>query len=415
MKLFTKRKKTKSVKDTKTSPPTRGLYKTEVGKTGLQQSYGYPSEEFLLALSGANGIRTYREMADNDPIVGGILFAVKQILRELRWSVRGGEDENKEFLEENMASMQHTWLDLIIEISSMFIYGWATMEQVYEVREGKNCWKKMPIRSQSSLDRWEIADNGDTLGLYQCPAPDYEEIYIPMHKLMHFRTEHFANNPEGRSILRNAYRPYFMKKSIEEIEAVGVERDLVGMPVITLPEGMKVDGDEEATEAIGWAKKIVTNIRNDEQAGIVLPYGWEFELAASPGNKAFDTSGIIRRYSTEISVTVLAQFIMLGMERTGSYALSNNITDMFYLCIEGWADVIASTINNQAVKTLFALNGITDDIPQIVHTAIRRDSLENLSRYVSTLIGVDAMTITEDLKEYLVKYARLESFSDVRK
>lgn len=394
-----------------------GVYATEIGKTGFHQQNGYPSEEFLTALQGQRGIRTFREMSDNDPIIGGTLFAVKQVLRELRWSVQGGSEQDQQFLIDNMYNMTHSWLDFITEVNSMFIYGWAIFEQVYIRRDDKIWWKKLPIRIQSSLDHWEMKDNGDTIGFWQRPAPTYDLIYLPLSKCIHFRADQLSASPEGRSIIRNAYRPWFFKKSIEDIEAIGVERDLVGIPSLTMPEGMKVDDDsDEAATAIEWAKKILTNIRNDEQAGLLLPFGWMFELVASPGNKAFDTAAIIRRYSTELAVTILAQFIMLGMERTGSYALSKNITDMFYLCIEGWADVIASAINRQAVPVLFALNGnVNKELPQLVHTPVRRESLKDISAYVTQLVGIDALTLDEDLKEYLKKSARLENFSEARR
>jgi len=395
-----------------------GIYTTEIGKTGLKQHAGYLSEEFLTALRGSSGIKVYQEMSLNDPIVGGTLFAIKQILRELRWSAKAGDLKDRDFLENNMHGMTHTWTDFMTEVNSMFPYGWSFFEQVFKRNEkGQIVWKKLPIRTQSSLDHWEVKENGDTVGMYQRSYPTFALKYIPFAKGILFRPDHANNNPEGRSILRNAYRPWYFKKSIEEIEAIGLERDLVGIPVMTMPEGLKLDDDNtEATTAINWAKNILVNIRNDEQAGLLLPYDWGFELAGSPGKKAFNTSEIIRRYSSEIAVSVLAQFIMLGMERTGSYALSKNITDMFYLCIEGWADIIGSVINQQAVKTLFRLNGVVDEvIPSIVHTSIRRTSLKEVVDFVGGLVKAEAIDITEELKEYLAKYARLEEFSEGRK
>ena len=52
-----------------------------------------------------------------------------------------------------------------------------------------------------------------------------------MEKCLLFRTQTHKNNPEGRSILRNAYRSWYFKKRIEEIEGVGIERDLAGIPI----------------------------------------------------------------------------------------------------------------------------------------------------------------------------------------
>jgi len=405
-------------------PTRRNLMLTEVGKSGLRWSYGQVSEEFLVELQGKRGIAIYREMSDNDPIIGGCLHAIRQILKEIRWSVKSADPNAKEldadaqFLETCMRSMTHTWLDFITESMSMFIYGWAIFEQVYRRRDdGKVVWKKLPLRSQSSLERWDINDVGDMIGMWQRAPLEGKTVYIPAKKMIHFRTGQWANNPEGRSILRNCYRPWYFRKNMEEIEGIGVERDVNGLPVMELPEGLKMDDDSaETTAALNWAKKIVTNIRVDEQDGFLQPHGWKLSLLSSPGAKQFDTTAIINRYSKEIAISLLAQFVMLGMERTGSYALSKDIMDLFHLSLEGWADSIASTFNQQAVSTLFSLNGVTNrPLPYIVHTQVRKQALKDMSSYVKTLVDADALDVDEEIKSLLKKYGRLTEFSEIRK
>ena len=39
-----------------------------------------------------------------------------------------------------------------------------------------------------------------------------------------------GDNPEGRSILRNAYFSWYFEKKIAEIEGIGIARDLAGLP-----------------------------------------------------------------------------------------------------------------------------------------------------------------------------------------
>ena len=399
----------------------------EIGKTGLKWSYGYVSEEFLTVLQGTKGIKIYREMSDNDSIVGACLFAIKQILRESRWTVQPGDEDDAtckadaKFLEDNMSSMTHSWTEFISDTLSMLIYGWSYFEQVFEFRkrDSKVVWKKIAHRKQSSMERWEIDDVGEVLGLWQRPAPDYKLIYLPMKKSLLFRTESAGNNPEGRSILRNAYRAWYFKKNVEEIEGIGIERDLAGLPMLTPPENFKMDSDDEETKvALKWAKDIVSSIRRDEQDGLLKPFGWEFELVGSPGKRQFDTTATINRYNKEIAVTVLAQFVMLGMERTGSYALAKEQTDMFYLCLEGWADAIATSFNRQAVPTLFGLNGVSAEmrpLPYVVHTNIHRYSLRDLAYYVSSLVNSDSLVVDDDIKNYLKRYARLYEFSELKK
>jgi len=392
----------------------------EIGKTGINWSAGYVYEEFLSVLRYRSGIKTYHEMRDNDPVVGSTIHAITQILREARWGVKipdGGSEEDKIFLEENMKGMSHTWMEFITEAMSMMTYGWAWFEQVYKRRKSDNriVWKKFGTRKQSSYEKWEINEVGEVLGLWQRPPPNYQVVYIPIEKSLHFRTEPNGENPEGRSILRSAYKPWYYKKHIEEIEGIGLERDLTGMPMITLPPGVNPNSDDADTIAtITAAKRLVSNIRRDEQDGIVKPNGWEFELLSSPGQRQFDTTAIINRYNKEIAVTVLAQFVMLGMERTGSYALAREQTNMFYQSLESWLDGIASVINRDAVTKLFVLNGSTRPIPYVVHTPIRRFDLKEISDYVSKMAGIDAIELDTDLKAFLKTYARLSEFSDAR-
>ena len=77
---------------------------------------------------------------------------------------------------------------------------------------------------------------------------------------------------------------------------------------------------------------MVKSIRRDEYEGLVLPHGFEFELVSTGGARQFDTNAIINRYDTKIAMTVLADFIMLGHQKVGSFALSSDKTELFFSC-----------------------------------------------------------------------------------
>ena len=171
-----------------------------IGKSGIKWSSGTIYEEFLTELQDTEGIKIYREMSDNDDVVGAILFAIKHILGSVKWTVRtwDGKEANDNaevaFLRNNMRGMNHSWSDFITEVLSMLTYGWALFEPVYVLRDGKRCWRSISLRAQGSDDRWEMDEkSGKIYGMWQNPAPNYEYIYLPLSKCFLFRTELACN------------------------------------------------------------------------------------------------------------------------------------------------------------------------------------------------------------------------------
>jgi hypothetical protein len=59
----------------------------ELGTTGLRRSGGFITEEFLNQLRGRRGLLVYREMADNDPVIGSILYAIEKVVLRLEWRI----------------------------------------------------------------------------------------------------------------------------------------------------------------------------------------------------------------------------------------------------------------------------------------------------------------------------------------
>ncbi len=395
----------------------------EIGLSGYRRYSGIVQEEFLPQLSGSNGIKTYREMSDNDAILGACLFAINQILEEARWSTQpwnASESAKADaaFLNDAMLGMEHSWGDFISEVLSFLIYGWSWFEIVYQRNEdGSVGWKKFAPRLQSSLDSWDIDKNGNVLGLFQRPYPDFVLRRIPIEKSLHFKTKYAGGNPEGRSALRSAYRAWYFKKNLEELEGIGIERDLAGIPLLTPPEQFDANSDDDKVKlALAWAKKLITNLRRDEQEGILIPPGWKIELLASPGKRQFDTTEVINRYNKEMAVTMLAQFILLGMERTGSYALASEQIDMFHLCLTSWLNKIQTVINRNAIPKLFILNGKkTKELPYVVHSDVRKVSLKDLATFINQLSGAQVQIVDDDVKNYLKDLARLKPFNEVNR
>lgn len=379
----------------------------EIGLTGLRQWHGLIDEEFLTELKWDKALKIYREMGDNDPTIGSALNAITWLMRQVEWTVEGedpdAEDERGELIESCLDDMSHPWADVIAEIArGMLQYGWQAHELVYKTREETNSrfpdgmigWKRLPVRAQDTLHRWDFDDKQELKAFIQRPAPDYKERRIPMSKLLLFRTESIKDNPQGRSILRNAYRPWYFKKHLESIEAIGVERDLAGLPVMTAPARLFNSSAPEDAAVLDELKRIVTNVKRDEQEGVVIPALYDengnplykLELLATAGQRQMDTNAIISRYDLRILQLMLADFIQVGHEKVGSFALSSNKTELFAVAIGTFLDQIATVFNRFAIPRLLELNGMeTEDAPELKHGDIESRDLGELADYLSKL------------------------------
>ena len=346
--------------------------RSELGISGLDEWNGLVREDFVTELnSPTKRYKAYNEMRLNSAVITGLLYAIEQGIRGVDWyftSSMGEDDERVEFLEEVINSMSFSWNDHITEALTMLPFGFSVFEIVYEPREsGRIYWKKLALRGQDTIERWDLEDNGGIQGIYQRGAPAYNLIHIPIEKLVLYRTRVEKNNPEGRSVLRGAYRSHYFQKHIETFEGIGIERDLAGMPVVTLPPG--ADTTDSTTSDFGIAKKMVRNIRNDEQAGVVLPSEeWKLELLSTGSARLFDTNSIIQRHESRILISTLSQFLILGQDKVGTQALESGFGSRFNDSLDATADIIAATFTKYAAWRLLELNGMDTEGIKLEHS-----------------------------------------------
>lgn len=412
----------------------------EIGSTGLHEFDGVVHEEILRKLQWPLGNKVWREMSDNDSVVGAILFAVEMLIRGVKWNVESADEDDAvsndraEFVESMMDDMEKPWSEVINDILSFLPFGFSVHELVYKRRNGpgKNpkfnskftdgawAWRKLPSRAQDSIQRWVFEDDDadgtprtDLTGVVQLPPQGGKEIVIPVERFLLFRVNSKKDNPESKSVLRTAYRAWFFKKRIEEIEAIGIERDLAGVPMALLPpQYMEDSATSDQKSVLTAVKDIVTSIRNNEQSGIVFPLSYDengnklfdFKLLGreNGSGKSFDTEQVIQRYDKRIAGSILADFILLGQQSVGSFALSDNKTKLFAAAIGAWLESISSVFNSQALPRLWALNNWDlATMPKLTFGDIEKRDLVQLADYFSKLTSSGTIVPDEDLENWL--------------
>ena len=407
----------------------------EVGSAGLHQNGGIVADDFLRQLQGKQKYANFREMADNDPVVGGYLNGIEMIVRSVDWSVRPADENDEravaeaEFVSGCLNDMSTTWDDTLASILTFLVYGFSYHEIVYKYRkgytndpktqskydDGRIGWRKLPIRSQDTVQKWEFDKNGGIQGMWQLDpnAPDKGLVYLPIDKCLLFRTTTKLNNPEGRSILRNAFVPWYYKRRIQEIEAIGIERDLAGMPVAYVPpQLLSNNATSEERSALEAIKQIVRNIKRDEQEGIVFPLAYDpdtklpaydLKLLSTGGRRQFDTNEIVTRYDQRIAMTVLADFMLLGHEGVGTQALSVSKIELFLTSLTAYLSQISETFNQYAIPRLMRLNGVNEELsPYLTYSPPKNIDLDGIAKYITALAQAGAPLFPDqDLENYL--------------
>lgn len=403
----------------------------EIGTSGLRRSGGYINEEFLANLQGVKGFKIYREMRDNDPVIGAMLYAIDKVITRLEWHIEGDDERTAQFVQECLDDMSDSWDATLQNVLSMLVYGWSFHEIVYKIRRGTTGdpkttsrykdnrigWRKWPVRAQETLQEWMLDERGGIQGMIQMDPSGGGLARIPIDKALLFRTTTNRNNPEGYSLLRNAYRPWFYKRRIEEIEAIGIERDLAGLPMAYVPPEYLSSTATPAQKAVLESiTAIVQGVKRNEQEGIVFPAAYDEQgnrifdltLLSASGGRQFDTGAVIQRYDQRIAMSLLSDFLLLGSDRVGSFALGSAKVDLWTLAVDSIAKSIAEVVNQHAIPRLLRLNAMrTDKMPYLTYGQVSSVELTDVADYVSKLANAGVLLPDTDLETHLRMLADL--------
>ena len=422
----------------------------EFGKSGIKRQGGKILEERLKELQGYSGRILKREMRMNDPVLGAMFFGISTAMRNPSWRVVPASDKpidrrTGEFVDECINDM--TWdfpTQMTMIVEEYLEQGFSVNEVVFKKRagndpypyianpapslfnDGKIGWRKWSPRPATSLvngDEWIFDDNDGIQGINQVIDEGWGRKWntrqIPIQKLLHFRTTpHPANNPEGQAIHRSAYPAWWRKTNLEELEGIGIERDLGGIPVVYLGKGTSKSGTNSDFQ---MSQDLVVNLRNDDQIGVVFPHqkldndgnGILLEFLSSDSRRSHDTNGIIMRYNKLIAMSTLAQFLFLGMDNVGSYALIKWQGDLFSLAISAYLDSIASVINKYAIPKLVRFNGFdtSNGYPKLTPGVVGIPDLESFGKFVNSMVGAKVITLNDEFENRIRQVAGLPQMS----
>lgn len=420
------------------------------GKTGLRgTTTGFISEEFIPQLRGQPGMRQYREMADNDPVIGALLYVAKMLVRGVEWRIEPADQssaalDGAEFAEQVlMKDMAVPFGSVIDDAMSMLVYGFSPMEIIFKRRAG---FKKgldlstmqfdrpKPLQPSSNFEdnrigidrlqligqetvwRWFFDSVGNWYGVEQLTEDD-GGARIPREKMLLFRTESRLNNPEARSILRNSYVPYMRKKTLEIAEGRIAMRS-AGIAVIRVPSTyMDPQAPDNIKALMNQFRDIAEATAQDRQGSVILPSDvaegggklFDLEYVTADTRRPADQSAVIERLDRRIAGSVAADFLLLGQQQVGSFALADSKTNLFATALGGYLKSIAEEFNRVLLPKLWRLNGLDmATMPELKHGDLDQRDLAGLSQFISSMVSAGAAFFPDrKLQDHLLTMADL--------
>ncbi len=317
----------------------------------------------------------YRRMRREETQLQTVLKAVKLPILRSNWrlNAEGVPPEVAEFVSKNLGlpvdgqSMQRpvrskgrfSWSEHLRLALTSLDYGFAFFEQVYEIRDDGRAWiRKLGYRPQATISQINVDRDGGLRSVEQ-GLDGGKRARMGVNRLVAYVNEREGANWAGTSILRPSYKYWLLKDRVLRVQAMTVERNGLGIPVVTAPprdESLMSNEEivKQGKDQIVAGQKIASGLRAGETAGASLPHGADLRLLGLSGQLP-DADGPIRYYDEQMAKSALAHFLTLGTQ-TGSWALGSTLGDFFTMSLQTVAKQFAEVGTAHIIEDLVDLN-----------------------------------------------------------
>ena len=393
----------------------------EVGRSGTIVYGGQLRDEYLSTLQGRAAAEIYDQMRRSDAQVMMMLRAISLPILRSEWTVKPSEDDPKRgeeiaaMVKKNLVDgvgMSRPWSQVLHEALLCLPFGFSPMEKVYGLDRKRRVvnLRKLALRHPRTVNAWRGLDRGELEGieqwLWNAQGLPTSNPFIPIEKLCVFINQREGDNWEGISILRPCYKHWWVKETLEKIDAAGHERMSIGIPVAKL-DGTVGNPDEQAET---WAE-ILSNLQAMERNYIIEMPGttFRFEVVGKTGSASGSPLlQSINYHARMIAVAGLVQFMELGNTQSGSRAVASEQSGPFDLELMAIQQNLCETFNSFVIPELVTYNfGEREGYPQLEAGGISETDTAGLATFLSSLIKVKAITPDDELEKYLRNAAKL--------
>ncbi|AZQ77659.1 hypothetical protein EJ997_10225 [Flaviflexus ciconiae] len=361
------------------------------GSMGGWNTLTQADDEENLDLQFPQSTSVFKRMRREETQLQTVLKAVKLPILRSNWRLNadGVDPEVTTFVAQNLglpvdgqtdgkrlrSRGRFSWLEHLRLALTSLDFGFAFFEQVYEARDDGRLWiRKLGYRPQATIAQINVAADGGLVSVEQ-GLDGGRNAKIPVNRLVAYVNEREGAAWSGTSVLRSSYKYWLLKDRLLRVQAMTVERNGLGIPVVTAPprdDGPYGDDAQlvaREKQQIAEGQKIASGLRAGETAGASLPHGSDLKLLGVQGQLP-DAAEPIKYYDEQMAKSALAHFLTLGTQ-TGSWALGTTFADFFTMSLQTVAKQIAETATAHIIEDLVDLNfGETVPAPSIVFDEI---------------------------------------------
>ena len=366
-----------------------------------------------------HSVQVYDRMRRQDAQVGSVLRAVTLPIRRTAWRIdpNGARPEVVRLISEDtglpvrgevpkpaprtrdrFSFAEHLRLAL-----TMLPFGHSIFEQQARYVDGAARLRKLAWRPPKTISKFDVAEDGGLIAIEQYAASTGGDRRIPVERLVAYVSDREGGAWTGQSLLRPAFKFWWLKDRALRTQAQVVERNGLGIPLYESgpwPDDMDPSERKSREDAeVDNGAELAAAARAGDNAGLAIRNGAKFSLVGVSGTLP-DADPVIRYYDEQIARAVLAHFLNLGTE-TGSWALGSTFADFFTLSLESIAQVIDDVFSQHVIEDMVDWNwGPEEPAPRLVHDEIGSRHPAT-AEAIQKLIACKALTADEPLEQYL--------------
>jgi hypothetical protein len=392
----------------------------------LTHGNGYQTDplEMVPELTWPLSVAVYDKMRKSDGQFGGILRAMMLPITNAKWDLitEGVKPEVVALVRGELGMSEPgktqqrrrregiVWRDHVKDALLMMPFGHMVFEQVYAVGKPSDeqakagltkdkviHLRKLAPRYPRTLTEIRVARDGGLEGIFQNQPPylpsdrmqSFAPIFIPVSQLVFYCMEREGADWTGTSVFRSAYKNWFLKEVLLRLSAQVLERNGMGLPVVTYSN----DGAVTKQDALAIARAA----RAGADAGVAVPEDAKFEMIGVSGTVP-DILPYINYHDQAASRSLLAMFMDLGHDN-GARSLGETFVDLFTANLQYFAEQIADTATEHIVRDLVEWNYGPDEPYPIVTPGDMSANKEVTSTVLGALVSAKLVTPDGDLED----------------